>query len=75
MLSRISFYWYLGLTFKAIMVPISFSLDTFSIEQDATALADALEVKAFEDGAVGLESSAVAGGVSILEDSLVHPIV
>lgn len=62
-------------TVESVVVPVSFSLNAILVQEDSASLAYSLEIKAFEEGAVWLQSPAVPGAVAILEDTLVHPVV
>ena len=59
----------LNLTPKRIMVPVSFELHALFVYQNASAISDTFKIEAREDGAIWLESPAVAGGVTILEST------
>ena len=48
---------------------------SFLINQDASALSDAFQIKSCKDGAIWFESPAEAGGISILKATLIKAII
>jgi len=68
-------HWNLGLTLESIVVPVTFSFDAVLVDEAATALADSLMVKAFEDGAIWLNAAPVASSLPVPESSFVYSVV
>lgn len=64
-----------GQAIEAVVLPVAFSLHSVLVQVDSTSCADPLEVQALEGRSVWLEPSSVSGGASVLEHSLVHPVV
>ena len=57
------------------MPPTSLHLGALSVQQNATALSDVLEVQPIEDRAVGLNPSSIASGTTIFESTFVESII
>lgn len=67
--------WQFCLTVKSVVVPVSLSFHSMFVEEDSSSLANSLLIDSFKNCSVWLESPAIPGGMSIFENSLMHPVV